>query len=354
MRIAVDGRSLGGGARGVARYLAGMLRAAEPDLELRVVLPRGARLPDGLGENVVAVHHPAPSRVLHGAAAVARLPRLDRLAGGADVVWLPAPAPVAAGHGVPVALTVHDLSFLERPGDFTRYERLWHALARPGPLARRAARVLADTADTAERVRARLGVDPGRVTVVPAGAGEPGPPASPDAVAAMRRRRGLPERYFLFVGALEPRKAVDRLVAALPAGEALALAGTGRLAASLRGPGVHLLGEVDQVEKGALYAGARAVVLPSWIEGYGYPPLEGYAHGTPAVVSDLPALRETAGAGALYVPPGDVSALGAALRELAADDALRARLAAAGAGALASRTWEASGRALSGALRAVV
>jgi glycosyltransferase involved in cell wall biosynthesis len=115
---------------------------------------------------------------------------------------------------------------------------------------------------------------------------------------------------------------------------------------------VHLVGRVDRGDKAALYAGAVAVVLPSWCEGYGYPPLEGYAHGTPAIVSDLPALRETAGAGALYVPPGDVAALAAAMRELAADAALRRRLAAGGAAALHKRTWEASGRALRAALEA--
>ena len=214
------------------------------------------------------------------------------------------------------------------------YERLWHALARTRALARRAAVVLASSRDTADRARERFGLDPARVRVVPAGPGDPGPPASAAAVEAVRRRHGLPDRYFLFVGALEPRKAVDRLVAALPAGEALAVVGDGRLAARLRGPGVHLVGDVDGAEKAALYTGALAVVLPSWCEGYGYPPLEGYAHGTPAIVSDLPALRETAGAGAVYVPAGDVEALAAALREVAADEGLRARLAAGGAAAL--------------------
>jgi len=91
-------------------------------------------------------------------------------------------------------------------------------------------------------------------------------------------------------------------------------------------------------------------VLPSWCEGYGYTPLEAYAHGTPAVVSDLPALRETAGEGALYVPPGDVAALREALRAVAADGALRARLAAGGAAALARRSWAAAGAALRAAL----
>ena len=119
MRVGVDGRSLAGDGRGVAQYLSGMLEAmatAAPDVELRVLTPR--------------------SRVLHGAAALVGRPRLDRLLGDVDVVWLPAPAPVAVGR-TPFALTLHDLGFLERPGDFTRYERAWHRLARVGPLARR-------------------------------------------------------------------------------------------------------------------------------------------------------------------------------------------------------------------------
>jgi glycosyltransferase involved in cell wall biosynthesis len=350
VRVAVDGRSLAGRGRGVARYLAGMLSALPADVELRVVLPRGAVLPSGLGTNVVGVRHVAPSRVVHGAGAVARRPRLERIAGGADVVWLPSPAPVAVGGGTPVALTLHDLSYIERPGDFTPYERFWHVLARPRALARRAARVLAVSSDTARRARERFGLDPGRLRVVPAGPGDPGPAAAADAVAAVRRRHGLPDRYFMFVGTLEPRKAVDRLVAALPAGEALAVVGDGRMADRLHRAGVHLVGPVDDAEKGALYAGALAVVLPSWCEGYGYPPLEAYAHGTPAIVSDLPALRETAAGGALYVPPGDIDALRAALRELAADDSLRARLAVAGAAALEPRSWEAAGTALQTAL----
>ena len=350
MRVAVDGRSLAGPGRGVARYLAGMLAALPPEVELRVVLPREAVLPPGLGANVHGIRHRAPSRALHGAAAVARRPRLERLAGGADVVWLPAPAPVAVGGDTPLALTLHDLCFAEWPRLFTHYERLWHRVARPGALARRAARVLAVSADTAERARARYGLDAARVLVVPAGPGDPGPAAGPDAVAAVRRRYALPERYFLFVGALEPRKGLERLVAALPTGEALVLAGEGRLAGLLRGPGVHLAGPVGREEKAALYAGALAVVLPSWCEGYGYPPLEGFAHGTPAIVSDLPALRETAGDGARYVPPGDVPALRSALSELAGDEALRARLAAGGAEALAARSWARAGRALHSAL----
>jgi glycosyltransferase involved in cell wall biosynthesis len=363
MRIGIDGRSLAGAGRGVAHYAAGLLgalAAADPGLELRVLLPRGATLDGDLAAraNVVAVRCRAPSRVLHGAGAVSGRPRLDRLVGAVDVVWLPAPAPVAVGRRTPFALTLHDLSFLERPTDFTAYERLWHRLARARSLARRAARVLADSSDTARRAQARFSLPSERVTVVGAGPGDPGPPAGPEQVAAVRAHHRLPERYLLFVGALEPRKGVDRLAAAHARARAggldaaLALAGDGRLRRRLRGPGVHVLGRVGPADKAALYAGALAVVLPSWCEGYGYPPLEGYAHGTPAILSDLAALRETAGRGARYVVPGDVAGLAAALRELADDSALRKRLAASGAAALRARSWPACAERLRAALEA--
>jgi glycosyltransferase involved in cell wall biosynthesis len=332
VRLGVDGRSLAGGGRGVARYLTGMLGAL--DAEVRILLPRGATLPADL-DNVEPVRHRAPSRALYGKAALCGRPRLDRMLGPVDVVWLPAPAPVAVG-GTPYALTLHDLSFLERPGDYTRYERAWHRAARIGRLARRAARVIAASEATAAEARSRFGVE---CAVVPAGPGDPGP-------LHVQPREG---RYFLYVGALEPRKALDRLVAAHEGLDApLVIAGEGRV--RVHGRGVHVLGRVTREQKAALYAGALAVVLPSWCEGYGYPPLEGYAHGTPAIVSDLPALRETAGDGALYVPPGDVTALRAAMGELAGDEALRRRLAAGGAAALRDRTWEASARALRAAL----
>jgi glycosyltransferase involved in cell wall biosynthesis len=332
VRIGVDGRSLAGGGRGVAQYLTGMLRELD-GVELRVALPPGAALPAGIEADVVRLR--APSRVVHGAGAVFGRPRLDRILGPVDVVWLPAPAPVAVGR-TPVALTLHDLSFLERPGDFTPYERAWHRLARVGRLARRAARVLAVSHATAAAARERLGVES---VVVPAGPGDPGPlDAQP--------RAG---RYFLYVGALEPRKGIDVLLAAHEGlEETLVVAGEGR--ARVGGRRVEALGRVTREEKAALYAGALAVVLPSWCEGYGYTPLEAYAHGTPAIVSDLPALRETAGGGALYVPPGDVAALRAALRELAGDAGLREQLAQGGAAALRDRGWAAAARALREAL----
>ena len=351
MIVGIDGRSLVGGqaGRGVARYTAALtaaLAAAHGDDRWRLLLAGGPRALPELEEraNVDLVRRRS-RRLRHLAAALAGRPRLERsLAGRIDVAWAPAPAPLAVGRSVPLVLTVHDLSFAERRGDYTAYERLWHDLARLGALARRAARLLADSRVTAEAALDRWRLDPARVVVVPPGVDRPA--RAPD-VAGARARHGLGERYLLFVGALEPRKAPDVLAEGFARARAagleaeLAVVGAGRRGAELDARGVRRLGAVaDRRDLEALYAGAVALVMPSRAEGYGLPPLEAAACGTPSVVSDLPVFRETLGDAALRVPPGDPEALAQALLRVAGDAALRDRLAGAAAARVAERTWE--------------
>jgi glycosyltransferase involved in cell wall biosynthesis len=327
--VAVDARNLGAG-RGIARVTRSMLCGLArgfPDDEWRLVVPGREPVDTPARDNVVVVRSRAPSRVLHGTAAMLGRPRLAPLAvAGVDVAWVPAPAPVAVGD-VPYVLTVHDLSWEDRPQDFTRYERLWHRAARPRSLAWRAARVAADSSATRDQLLARWGLEPERVRVVVNGVDPPPPAAqSPPPV-------GVPPRYVLFVGALEPRKAPELLVD----GHALARArgldadlvfvGAGRLAGRLTGhPGVHVLGAVDDRRLDALYRGALALVLPSWLEGYGLTPLEALARGTPAIVADLPVYDETVGGAALRFRPGDASSLADMLLRVERD---RGRLLAA-------------------------
>jgi glycosyltransferase involved in cell wall biosynthesis len=307
MLVGVDARALAA-RRGVARYTRRMLEAlaALDGLEVRGLVPGHDPVEpvDGMDLRRTA----QPSRVLHGAAALAGRPRVDALLGRPDVTWLPAPAPVAVRR--PYVLTVHDLSWELRPGDFTPYERLWHRLARPQTLARRASAVICDAPAVAAQLAVRWGID---AQVV-----EPGV----DRVATVDGGAGRTDPYILFVGALEPRKGLDVLAAAWPraelAGVELVIAGEGRETV----PGATHLGHVSDDELHALYAGALAVVLPSRLEGYGLPPREAAAYGTPSIVSDLPTLQLP---GALRVPPGDADALADALRRLPGE---RARLVA--------------------------
>src|SRR3954453_2857792 len=188
MRIVVDGRPLAAG-RGIARYssalLAEMQRAFGAD-EWHVVERRG--------------------RGWYAAGALLGRPALGA---GADVVWLPAPAPLAVASGVPYVVTVHDLSWVERPSDFSLYERAWHRAARVPRLVADAVAVICVSSAPAAAVTSAGWADEGRVRVVRSGPGL-GPP-SPDAVDIKRDNgaQGRPDRYFLVVGAIEPRKEPD-------------------------------------------------------------------------------------------------------------------------------------------------
>jgi glycosyltransferase involved in cell wall biosynthesis len=347
VRVGVDARHLAA-HRGVARYTGALLDALArefPDDRWALFVPGSAQHPvvEGLREhpNVEVHRHRFASRPLFGAAAVARRPRLDRLIGDPlDLVWMPAPAPVAVSASVPLVLTVQDLSFERRPRDFTAYERLWHLLARPRSLGRRAARVIVLAASTGDEVGASWGIPAERITVVAPGV------ALPEPTAALQRSGP----YLLVVGALEPRKAPDLLAQAYAAARQqglqaeLVFAGGGRLAARLGGPGVHLLGQVSDDQLDALYRGALALVVPSLLEGYGLPLREALARGVPAVVSDLPSFGEELSPAVLRVSAGDVDALASALLRIGGEEGLRDRLAGAARQTVDGLTWEAAAR----------
>jgi glycosyltransferase involved in cell wall biosynthesis len=333
----------------VTRYLRELLAAlarVHPDDEWHLFAPGRGALAVALGPEVTVHRHALPGRVLFGAAALSGRPRLDRLLGvRPDVVWAPTIAPLTLSPGVPLVLTIQDLSFELRPGDFTPYERAWHRLARPRALARRAARVIVLAEPTRGQLVECWGLDPGRIEVV-----APGVSLLPAAASPLASPRGVVAPYLLAVGALEPRKAPDLLARAFTAARAaglqagLVFAGEGRLADSLRGEGVSVLGRVSDAQLDALYRGALALVMPSLLEGYGLPVPEALARGTPAVVSDLPVFGAELDGAVLRVAPGDEDALSAALLRLEREDGLRARLAAAAPGAVAGLSWDEAAR----------
>jgi glycosyltransferase involved in cell wall biosynthesis len=349
MRVGVDGRTLRQARerRGVAVYLEQLLRELarlHPEDHYSVLVPGVPRTP-ALPDNVELIQAGRAGRALHGAAALVGRPRLDRLLGRPDLVWAPAPAPLAVSSDTPFVLTVHDLSFVHRPRDYGRYERLWHRLARPQRLARRAQRVLTDS----DAVRAQLldewRLPPERVRTVRPGPGRGAPGAASADAAASRR-----PAHVLAVGGLEPRKQPLLLVEAhrraresgLQAG--LAFAGDGPLRRELEDAGATVLGRLGERELDAAYADALCLACVSREEGFGFTPLEAISAGVPAVVSDLPVFGETLGDAALVVPPADADALAAALLRLEREPELRDSLVAAGRERTQLLSWERAAR----------
>jgi glycosyltransferase involved in cell wall biosynthesis len=211
---------------------------------------------------------------------------------------------------------------------------------------RRAARLIAVSAATARDLSRLPGVDPARIRVIPEAPAPGIAPASPDTARELARRLRLPQRFFLFLGALEPRKNVVALVRALALlreqGDAethLVIAGAegwdnAQVHREVRRRGleeqVRFLGYVAAADLPALYGATLAFVYPSLYEGFGLPPLEAMASGAPVICSNTSSLPEVTGDAAVLVDPESVGDLAAALRRVRDDESLRLRLKGAG------------------------
>jgi alpha-1,3-rhamnosyl/mannosyltransferase len=234
---------------------------------------------------------------------------------GADVFHAPWIDGALLRCDVPQVVTVHDLVPLKRPAEYLRTGvrfRLRYLAVR------RADRVIVPTRAVAGDVAERLEIDPGRIAIVAEAAAPAFHPRPPEEVEAVRARHGVPEEYLLWVGGMQvpdPRKRVAALAAA-PRTLPLVLAGpASRWAHEL--PGVHLTGLIEDDELAALYTGARAFVFPSDEEGFGLPPIEALACGTPVVACDVPGVRDVLAGRATLVERDDLAGLVRAAEEAA-------------------------------------
>lgn len=279
---------------------------------------------------------------------------------GGDSVHAPTPlAPAAPRHGRSLVVTVHDTVPWTHPQTLTRRGARWHRRV-IGRAVRTASAIVVPTAAVAAELNRHA---PGMVRVHPIGHGvTPALAQPPDELAAkrVRERFRLPDRYFLAVGTIEPRKGLDVLIEALamPTAPELPLVVVGRtgwggvdLAAvagrhGLAQQRLRVLGHCTDAELAVLLHGAAALVTPSLAEGFGLPLLEAMAAGVPIVHSDAPALVEVAGKTGLQAARGDPVSLLRALRKVINDPvATKARVEAARARA-ARFTWERAARAV--------
>lgn len=277
-----------------------------------------------------------------------------------DMLWVPA-------HSLPfvfpgrAAVTVHDLGYKRFPEAHTPSRvRTLDLTTRAS--AARASVILADSRATADDLTRFYGTPSSKIRVVYPGVDVP----LVGDVDAVRKKVGLPERYFLFLGTLQPRKNIARIAAAYKAWQkahpddpaALVLAGAqGWLfdPAWIEGiDRVILTGYIDDADKGALYAGALALVFPSLYEGFGFPVLEAMSCGTPVICSNTSSLPELAGDAVLLVDPLSVEAIADAMTQIAKEGALRRELIARGHTQAGKFTWKSAAEAAFDALESAV
>jgi glycosyltransferase involved in cell wall biosynthesis len=356
MKVGFDGTSLTLRRSGIGRYtleLAHALMRHEPALELKLMAHKS--LSTDLADDPIA-----------------RLPRLGRPQLPAKVVWMQTVLPLTVGRRdvdlchftnyhaalamrVPFVVNIHDMSLITMPG---RHPAKRVISMRPllRAAARRAAAVLTLTESARSDAIEHLGLPPAKVHVVPAAAA-PGFGRIDDAalLSDVASRLGVRDGCLLFVGTIEPRKNIPRLLEAYARLRAqgfdkqLVICGGQGWKSPEIGPLTQRLGVADHVVFTGFVPDSDVVgllnlcgtfVYPSLYEGYGLPIIEALACGAPTVTSNRGATAEVAGDAALLVEPEDVDALVAALSLALFDEPTRSRLRAAGLRRSAAFTWE--------------
>jgi glycosyltransferase involved in cell wall biosynthesis len=278
---------------------------------------------------------------------------------GADVAHVPYWAP-PLHLSIPTIVTIHDLIPLllreYRGGPLVRF---YTALV--STTAQNAALALTDSEASRRDILTHLNLPPERVRAIPlATDARYHPDPEPDD-AAIRARYSLPDRYVLYLGNIDVRKNVATVLGAYrwagPAiGEGCPLVIAGRLPEQdtafapdprrlareqgVAGRFVRFVSPVEEAAKPALYRGAVAFIFPSRYEGFGLPPLEALACGTPVVGSDAASIPEVVGNAGVLLPPDDAEGMASALIQLAIDDNFRAEMSRRALAQAARFSWE--------------
>jgi len=248
----------------------------------------------------------------------------------------------------PVVVSVHDLSFEHLPQTFTwRSRKQLRLTVRRS--ARSAAQVIALSEYGRQDIIEQYRLDPATVTAIPLAASDRFRPVrNAEELQRVRQTYGIESDYVLSVGAIQPRKNLNRLVTAYsrlrrgnPKVKLPKLVLVGKCAwlydETLRAikeleltDSVIVTGYVPETDLPALYSGAICFVYPSYFEGFGLPPLEAMRCGAPVIAGDRTSLPEVVGAAGLLVDPFDIDALAAAIEKVINDSDLRAQLSVKG------------------------
>jgi len=255
----------------------------------------------------------------------------------------------------PSVITIQDLVFLKFPQFFTWKNRTnMKSLAR---LSAKNAKAIICTSDSSKNdVIDLLRIKEEKIFVVHLGVDEIFKPAAAQKIEEAKERFQLPENYVLALGTIEPRKNLKRLLQAFlelkkdkSFEHKLVIAGEKGwrykdFFEELNNPDiaeeVMLTGHIDDNDLPAVYSGASVFVYPSLYEGFGLPPLEAMACGTPVVCSDTSSLPEVAGEAALLVNPLETRAIAEAIKKILDDDTLAKDLSQKGIQQAKKFTWK--------------
>lgn len=286
------------------------------------------------------------SRVPNRALDLFRWPKINKFLGNIDIFFSPHFLPIAIPKNCKRVITFHDLSFKHYPEFFSGFRKLWHWLTFPKSQAQKADKIIADSQSTKEDLIKIYGIDPKKIEVIYLGISKNFKPV-----------KSNKEKSILYFGTIEPRKNLILIIKAFEVLKKelsdphlkLVIAGAKgwlykdilkKVENSRFRKDIIFTGVVDDKDRPRLYNSADVFVYPSFFEGFGFPPLEAMACGTPTIVSNTSSLPEVVGRGAIMIDPYNVDELVLAIRSVLEDKDLRNDLVVKGLKQAKKFNWD--------------
>ncbi len=359
MKIAVDLRSLSSGSiSGVENYTLNLLdNLLKLDKVNQYTLFYNSVSNRQLGDfhyvNSKVVHSRVPNKLLNIGLKLKAI-RLEKLAGEFDLLFMPNLNQYHIADKAKLVITAHDLSPVLTPEFYDAKRRLWHKFLNYKQAFNRANILFAVSEYTKNDLIKVFNINPEKIKVIYPGIDHDlfSPNLSEDQQRNLRNRYGLPGDFYLLLSTIEPRKNLKTLIKAFEqVNNPASLVIAGRLGwkykrdfalikKSKKNAKIKYIGYISESDKPALIKLAKALVYPSFYEGFGFQPLEAFGLGTPVIASQVTSLPEVVADAGLLINPYNVNDLTFALNQIVDNKLLRANLIEKGFLRAKQFTWQ--------------
>jgi glycosyltransferase involved in cell wall biosynthesis len=347
MKIGIDIRTLMDSQfSGVSLYTSNLIKAIlasdkknEYKLFYNSFSDLSGNMPKFSGANVSTVYSRWPNKIFNYALQKGlKYPKINKKI-GVDLFFMPHINFIALSSNCRSVITVHDLSFLRYPAFFSRRKNLWHKLINVKKILNRFDTIIAVSENTKKDIIELAGIDEKKINVIYSGLGEEYRRVEDvQKLNDIRSKYGLPAKFILFLGTIEPRKNISGIIKAfeIMRDENENLQDHYLVIAGARGwksddalndfqnsrykENIKFIGYVAETDKPVLYSLAGLFVYPSFYEGFGFPPLEALACGCPTITGNGSCLPEILNNAAILVNPFNAKEIAVSMVNVLVDD----------------------------------
>lgn len=309
-------------------------------------------------KNVGLYKFKIPNRLLFLSSGLFNSPKIDKLMGGVDVFFSPHFFLTSLSSACKRVTTFHDLSYIHYPELFLLRQRIWHNFEmNPSWQSRFSDKIISVSQSTKNDLVKFYGIDPAKIEVIYSGISQDMRRPSEEELSKFRAKHNLPDKFILFLGKLEPRKNIAGLIRAFdvikskrsfPDLKLVIVGSKGWLYDDIfKEIGNHgyrddivLKSFIPDNERKFYYSLAQVFVYPSLFEGFGFPPLEAMACGTPVIVSNGSSLPEIVGNAGLLMKPNNIDEIADLVSLILTDVKLKDRMVSIGHARSSFFNWD--------------